>query len=168
MAFITPGTAVAGEVLTAARWNQDVVANTIALPRGVLGVVTLTSGFSTSATHTTFQDITGMSVSVSYEANRRLRVTIRVNPFPSAIPSDILYRVLRGSTEIARFYVDDSALTASVAQNITHSHVFNGPATAGTETFKVQIANFNVNSPVTNYADGQYNSQLIVEDVGAA
>jgi len=29
MAFITPGTAIAGEVLTAARWNQDVVANSI-------------------------------------------------------------------------------------------------------------------------------------------
>jgi hypothetical protein len=31
MAFITPGTVIAGEVLTAARWNQDVVANTNAL-----------------------------------------------------------------------------------------------------------------------------------------
>jgi hypothetical protein len=31
MSFVTPGTVIAGEVLTAVRWNQDVVANTEAL-----------------------------------------------------------------------------------------------------------------------------------------
>jgi hypothetical protein len=55
MSFVTPGTVVAGEVLTATRWNQDVVANTQEL-YDTMGLVLIASVPFTSASSVSVND----------------------------------------------------------------------------------------------------------------
>jgi hypothetical protein len=151
-----------GAILTAAQMNR--------LPWGILGYESLTTGFSTSATHTTFQD-EGLDASCSYGADRMLAVTLNVRPYPNGGLQAIYYRVLRGSTEVAKWVVESSVLSASTAGAVTLTAAFASPSTAATETFKVQIAAASSNTQVTSYAntvavDGP--RQFWVEDLGGA
>jgi hypothetical protein len=67
MAWTTPGTAVAGDVLTAARWNTDVRDNSNSLSRGIVAKITQTSDYSLTTSTT---DVTGLSVTWTAESNR--------------------------------------------------------------------------------------------------
>jgi hypothetical protein len=69
MAFITPGTVIAGEVLTAARWNQDVVANTDALYSSMrrLGYRTRSTDFTTASN--TFAGAADLFTPVTFTAD---------------------------------------------------------------------------------------------------
>jgi hypothetical protein len=167
MAWTTPGTATAGEVLTAAFWNTNVRDNLNASPRGILGFHTSTTAFQTSATHTTAQD-EGLTKSITYEANRTLKVTLRVNPFTTGGLQAVEYQVLRGATIIVVFFINLTDLSTTAATVKTLSHTFNGPASAATETFKVQYRAATSNTAVNSYADATLNKQLVVEDIGPA
>lgn len=150
----------AGAILTASQMNR--------LPWGILGYEQLTTSFGTSATHTTFQD-EGLDASCSYGANRMLRVTLSVRPYPNGGLQAIYYRVLRGSTEVAKWVVETAVLSAGTAGAFTLTQTFAGPATAATETFKVQIAAATANTQVSSYGntvaiDGP--RQFWVEDLG--
>lgn len=167
MAWVTPTNVATGDVLTAATWNQAVVENTITLPQGIIGIHTLTSGFSTSATHTTYQD-EGLTASVTYGANRYLKVGLLLRPYPNGGLQAILYQVLRGSTVVATFVFESPTLATGTAGVVYVEQSFAGPATAGTETFKVQVKAGAANTQVTSYAsstDGV--RQMIIEDCGA-
>ena len=129
----------------------------------LLGKHELNTSFATSSTHTTFQD-EGLTLSVSYQGGRVLRVSLNVHPYANGGAQGIVYQVLRTSTVVLTPQVG-FALTGSVT-SWSYSRVFNGPATAGTETFKVQIRGKDLNTAVTSYGDGNYFRGLVVEDLG--
>ena len=168
MAWVTPSNVVTGDVLTASTWNQDVVANTIALPGGVLfHSGDITSSFATSATHTTYQTRTGMSGSVSYAADRYLRVLTVLRLYPGGGLQGIKVQFRRGSTVIAQNFIDANQLNAFSATAIVLEWVFVGPNAAASETFDVQIAAGLSNTAVNDAASATYPSFFYVEDCGA-
>ena len=73
MAFVTPTDVTVGSVLTASKYNQEVVENTIVMPRGVMGYAQVTAnqaGITTVAT-----DLTGVTVSFTANSTRYYRTT---------------------------------------------------------------------------------------------
>ena len=152
-------------MLTAAFWNENVRDNSVALPRGILGIDELTTAFSTSSPHSTFQD-TGLSSSVTYEANRRLRVDVTTGLSRPGGANNIEIRILRTSTEVIRWFIRTERLETTI-NSFSFSYVFNGPATSGTETFKLQIggtSDFQVGCPAT----ATQKRQIVITDLGLA
>lgn len=139
-------------------------AKTTGLPFGILGRHALTTSFTTSATHTTFQD-EGLSTSVTYGANRYLRVTLTLSVGSSGGSQGVAFRVLRGSTTIHSWYMYESFGTIfGVARTLTCTIA--GPSSGATETFKVQIAAATSNTAVNSYGNAGEPRILTVEDVG--
>ena len=131
-------------------------------PYGVLGISTLATSFTTSATHTTYQD-EGLSTAVSYAANRVLRLTLRVHvDCPGGVQA-VNFKVIRNATDIAFFQAKPDAASP---ESTTWVAVINGPATAATETFKVQIKAATSNTSVRSYGDASFTRQLVIEDIG--
>lgn len=131
----------------------------------VLGRVTGTNSSVTSGTHTTMQDPTNqLSVSVTYQGNRILRVTVGCGPLASGGAQGLLYAVLRSSTTIVGFAVDASLATLHDSRTFTYT--FSGPATGATETFKLQMAARTANTAVTDFGSATYIRSLVVEDLG--
>jgi hypothetical protein len=137
---------------------------------GHLGSSTLETSFATTNPHTTYQD-EGLSTSVTYAANRKLRITLSVRPYTNGGTNFVGYRVLRGSTVVAvwGFGYPDISNTEAPAKTVVF--VMTTPGTGATETFKVQIQGAS-NTAVTSYgqswtaADG--GRQFIIEDIGPA
>jgi hypothetical protein len=168
MAWVTPTNVSTGDVLTASKWNTEVVANTSHLPRGVIGKNTaVTSNFTTSATHTTFQDVTGLTCSATYEANRMLRVNVTLAPYCSGGVQAVQYQILRGATIVAYIDFPSEGLAAGVAFSVSRAIILEGPSTAGTDTFKVQMRASSSNTAVNNYGNNVFPGRIIVEDLGA-
>ena len=133
-----------------------------AAPRGVLASHTLTNDFLTAAPHTAAQD-EGLTVEATYEANRVLRVTLKVIHFANGGVNNIAYEVFRGSTLLSRYRrLNDPAYNSE-----TWEVVVNGPSVAGTETFKVQMYALTNNTQIQSYGSAEFPRQLIVEDIGA-
>jgi hypothetical protein len=151
-------------------WNGTAWTPPTNIPWGFLGVSTLETSFATTSPHSTFQD-EGLSTSVTYGANRKLRITLSVRPYSNGGTNFIGYRVLRGSTVIATwgFGYPDISNTEAPAKTIMFT--MTTPSTAATETFKVQI-NGSVNTVVTSYGSlwvgGDGGRQLTIEDIGPA
>lgn len=66
MAWTTPGTATAGDVLTASFWNTNVRDNTLALSRGIIAKATITA----STSYVTAATDSGLSVTWTAESDR--------------------------------------------------------------------------------------------------
>lgn len=130
----------------------------------VIGSHSLQTSFTTSGTHTTFQD-EGLSISVTYGANRVLRVSLYVTPYSPGGIQAAQYQVLRTSTQVLQAITP--ALIVANGQSFTYSRVFNGPATAATETFKVQLKALTANTSVASFgAANGFDRQLLIEDLG--
>jgi len=139
-------------------------------PWGVLGSHTLETSFYTSSPHTTLQD-EGLSVSVSYGPSRKLRATLLIRPYANGGANYMNFKLLRGSTAVCTWGFGLPDISADSAPHKTISYIFTGPSTAGTETFKVQIAAAPNNTQVCSYgqpttSDGP--RQLVIEDIGPA
>ena len=130
----------------------------------LLGRHELTTAFTTSSTHTTFQD-EGLTLSVSYQGGRVLRVSLNVHAVATGGTQGIAYQVLRTATSVMQSQIG-FALPAASATSFSFNRVFNGPATAATETFKVQIKALTANTSVSSYGDASYVRHLVVEDLG--
>lgn len=152
--------ATTGSVLTATEYNY--------LPRGLLAYsAAVTAAFTTSATHTTFQDIPNYTASTTYAASRILRVSIQVAPYISGGANNVSYKIIRGSTDVCSFDIPNEALTSGTAHSLFFSHTFAGPSSSATETFKVQMKAITNNTSVSNFASSSNVGRLIVEDLGA-
>jgi hypothetical protein len=148
----------AGQVLTAAQANR--------WPRGALGYASSQIGFTTASTHTTFQD-TGLSATVTYAADRLLKVTYVTHAIPSGGVQGISYRFLRGSTVLRQMEVTSTVFpNTSNAFTLTLEAIFQGPNVSATESFKVQIAAATSNTAVIDYGDSSRIRQFSVEDLG--
>lgn len=141
-----------------ARWAN---ANNYAL----LGQATSASDFTTSGTHTTFQD-NGLSVSVTYGASRILRVSVGTQAFPQGGANGIAYRVLRGATVVKQWQMSPLRASSVESDTTTMTAVVNGPATAATETFKVQIRASANNTAVKEIGTSDFARYLTIEDLG--
>lgn len=136
---------------------------------GVLGRHTLTTIFNTASPHNVFQD-EGLSCSVSYGPSRLLRATLSVRPYTPGGQNFVTYRLLRGSTTITNWGNGYPEISNTEAPSKTLTYTFAGPATAATETFKIQIAG-TANTQVTSYGQPESSDgprQFIIEDIGAA
>ena len=157
---ITPNTTfTAGNVLTAAQMNR--------LPWGVLARTQITSTFTSSATHTTFQDVTSYSTSCTFGPNRVLRVSMQVNPYVPGGANSIQFKMIRGSTDLNIFDVNTKLLDTGAASSFVLSTTILGPATGATETFKVQMRGTS-NLQVANFASASTIGLLMIEDLGQA
>jgi hypothetical protein len=157
---INPNTTfTSGAILTAAQMNR--------LPWGVLGTASTTTAFNTTGTHTTFQDVTGVSASIAYTAGRILRVQVIVNPYTPAALNDMTFQVLRGSTSIREWAINQACLSLSNVTAFCLSHTFSGPGTGATETFKLQVK-AGTNTAVQCFASASQPMTMTVEDIGEA
>ena len=157
---ITPNTTfTAGNVLTAAQMNR--------LPWGVLGLLRSTTAFNTSATHTNYQD-DGLSVSVAYQANRILRATWITAVYVAGGVNTINAKLVRGSTDVMEWSFPSEVLATGFALSVTESIVFQGPVSAATETFKIQIRASTNNTRVDEFASAAAPRALLIEDLGQA
>ena len=169
MGFVTPTNVTVGSVLTASKYNQEVVENILVSPRGVLGKHTLTTGFATSSTHTNAQD-TGLTTPVTYEANRTLKITCASQYFPSGGLQAIELLMVRGTTPtvIATFSMAGAALDAGVSNSFTHVALMTTGASGATETFKTRIRAVTNNTAVNQFGNATFGRFLIIEDIGPA
>ena len=154
-------------MLTAAFWNTNVRDNSLELERK-LAFTSSATQFATSATHTTFQDV-GISASVSYAANRILQVTYLTAGVPAGGIQGIIWKLVRGSTDVRTFESTSGQYpNTSNIQHFTFVSTFQGPATAGTETFKIQVKANSANTNVVDFGAAAYPRVLLVEDLGPA
>ena len=152
MAWTTPGTAVAGDVLTAAFWNlqvRDNLANLRALANVQTTPVTAAT-FTRQAS--TFADITGLSVSITPTATTsKILVSVSLN-FGASSTADFFHlRLMRDSTAIgigdaagARDRTTSGANGGDTVELLNCSIVFlDTPNTTSATTYKVQVRNTN-------------------------
>lgn len=137
----------------------------VARPYAVLGRHSLTTAFTTSATHTTAQN-EGLTTSVTYGASRVLRVVFTVNPYAAGGANTVTYTLLRGSTTIRQFNLHSGIMSTTASFSMTQSHTFAGPVGGATETFKLQINGTPNNTSVSSFADANYPRTLLIEDLG--
>ena len=136
----------------------------VAVP-GLLGFASSTTSFTTSGTHTDFQD-EGLSASITYGAGRRLRLSAGLNLYVPGGANQMQMRFLRGSTTILEREMPSGALSNLYLNNQVIAHVFNGPTAGATETFKVQIKGVS-NTQVGSFASSTFVKTLAVEDLGS-
>lgn len=158
MAWTTPGTATAGDVLTAAFWNTQVRDNFTATHNASTGVLLssampvgsviqavngTTSTHTTKSSSTTFTD-TNLSVSITPTSTSHKILIIVFQAGINKTANDIVVRLklLRGSTDLIEF---ESAAggNGSVAFNgvgAAGATYLDSPATTSSVTYKTQYA----------------------------
>jgi hypothetical protein len=130
----------------------------------VLGFQSLQTSYPTTGTHTTYQD-EGLSFSATYRASRILRVSWNGGLFAGGGAQRIKIKALRGATSLFEFS------TPTIVNNLLteaygFSYVFAGPSTAGTETFKMQVAAVTANTSVQSSGTAAQPRTLLLEDLG--
>jgi hypothetical protein len=152
MAWTTPGTAVAGEVLTAAFWNEQVrdnLANLRALAN--IQVATVTTPVTLSSVSTdVFYDATGLSVTITpTSASSKIRIMVDLSvSLAGGADARAYFRVLRDSTPVGvgtstgnraaankNFYEGIATIENSLCWNLIDT-----PGTTSATTYKVQYA----------------------------
>jgi hypothetical protein len=145
MAFTTPGTAVAGEVLTAAFWNEQVRDNLNVL-RAFTNVnsTTLTNAF-TQAMTTTYVDITNYSVTITPTfATSKVLIMANAHVLSDAGVQILHYRLVRGTTAISVGAAAGNRVQASIgiwdngSPQTAMIHYLDSPATTSAITYKIQ------------------------------
>lgn len=154
---VNPNTTfTSGDVLTASQMNR--------LPWGIVGNQTLTTVFSTAATHTTFQD-NGATLTFTEVSGRAYRITYRGLVYPNGGLQTINLRFMRGTTALTQFNFPSTALDAANAFPFTMSTVYVSTA-SGSATYKVQMAAATANTQVSDYGDATYVRGFWIEDIG--
>jgi hypothetical protein len=143
MAFTTPGTAVAGEVLTAAFWNEQVRDN-IANLRALANVKSTlkTDTFTASTGQGVYAAVTGLEVTITPTS-----ATSKILVLAHMSGSSLFYRVKRDSTLVGVGNVAGSRSRVSSgfgspgAEEIGGSGVvfIDSPATTSSITYSVEI-----------------------------
>jgi hypothetical protein len=135
-----------------------------ARPYALLARTALTTAFTTSATHTTYQD-EGLSASVSYGAARVLRATLTVQPYASGGSQGLNYKLVRGSTDVYVWTIG-RGLSNTFQEATTLTYSFAGPVAGATETFKIQQSALSINTAVNSFGSATQPRVLTIEDLG--
>ena len=146
MPWTTPGTAVAGDVLTAAFWNLNVRDNLNAIYTAGTNVVMGTDSTATTISSTTLTD-TGLSIAITpSSASSKILIwayvplqSFRVTDFNNAGIA-----LVRGSTVIASTTGSQIGTTGSPVAGFTAGRAIasvvylDSPATTSSTTYKIQ------------------------------
>ena len=146
-------------------WVEIVSALTKA-PRGVMGVHTLTGIFTTSATHTTFQD-DGLTLTITEISGRRYRITVIEQPYPSGGQQGTQFKLVRNATDLRSFTYSTAVMDSGVSYPAVMQFVYTSAA-SGSTTYKVQLAALSANTAVSTYGDALNPRQLLIEDIGVS
>ena len=161
MAWINPSTVAHGEVLTSAKWNQDVVANTTALPLGIVQYSEKTAdqnGISTVA------DITGLNVTWTADSSRYYRISLYLAPIrQNTAPGVVVPRIADGSgtTKVQ----GNVTLVAGDFGSPTIAEIVTGLSGSITRKAQISTTSGTVDVLAATATEGNY---LIVEDLGSA
>jgi hypothetical protein len=160
MAFTTPGTAVAGSVLTSAFWNTNVRENTNAIRAAQVNVLSATMTGIQNTTSAAFVDITDgttpLSVTITpSSATSKILILASVNvsfTYPSSQPQAVHLRLTggnsstdyrgnaAGSRERAAYSIQSGANFVPADSLLNAALMFlDSPATASAITYKAQI-----------------------------
>jgi len=150
------GLFTAGAILTAAQMNTYVRDNLTAVRSPQINVKQSfkTDVFTSSSTHTTFQDITGLSVQITPTfSDSKVLVIASLNLSNSvASATHMMVKLLRGSTVLG---VPSSGSNPATAADSTAGNTFiaqlnicylDSPATTSLTTYKIQGASTNNNA----------------------
>lgn len=146
-----------GATLTAANMNN--------LPFGVCGLQTLTSIFTTSATHTTFQD-TGMTLTITEVSGRQYKITATSNIYTPGGVQSLNMRLVRATAVLKQNNFPDSVMNSGNSLGIvTMTYVYTSVA-SGSATYKMQMCAGASNTSVSDYGDATFPRQFMIEDIG--
>lgn len=149
MAWTTPGTATAGDVLTAAYWNVNVRDNMNALNSVVTNVQSTTvTAITASTTSASLADITGLTTTITpSSATSRVLVLVQMN-IGYNLAQEAYFNLVRNSTAIgigvggAANYTSVIRLDAYTTSTIIPFSInfVDSPATTSATTYKMQWA----------------------------
>jgi len=145
MAWTTPGTAVAGDVLTAAFWNANVRDNMNDIRTTNANVQQTTLTTKPSTTSSTNVDITSFSVSITPSStSSKVLIFVAANFGTSAADVNAFIRLLRNSTAIhtsdddATYWLRSLSASGNVL-NFPNAFVYlDSPSTTSATTYKLQ------------------------------
>lgn len=143
-------------VLTSAQMNN--------LPFGIVAGQTLTSSFTTSATHTTFQD-DGFSISFNEISGRIYKITALENPYPSGGQQGIGFQIQRNGTTLRQFQYSTTVMDSGTGYPAVLEFIYTA-TTSGAATYTMRIAAATANTAVSTYGDGSFPRQFVIEDIG--
>jgi hypothetical protein len=159
MAFITPSEVEAGDPLTETLWNQDVVENTISLPRGFVARAqrTVNQGSISSTV-----DLTSLTVTFTADATRRYKTTLilpyneqaTTNGYQQFLITDGSNVQKAGSTQFAVVAQGSFCQVIAYEQGISGSQTRKGRANTSAGSF---TSNGSASEPAS----------ILVEDIGA-
>jgi len=132
-------------------------------PWGYIDSHSLSTAFTTSSTHTTYQD-EGLTKSITTLANRRIKVTASLNLYASGGANSIAIQMLHGATVIRQFDIDTSAISTSNPLSLTFVGFY--ISSAATENIKIQIKALVGNTAVDSFGSATYARELLIEDIG--
>ena len=161
MAFVTPTDVATGEVLTASRYNQDVVENTIALPRGIVAYAEKTSdqtGISAAA------DITGLSVAWTADSSRYYRISLYLAPIRQNTSPAVVVPVIADGSSTTKVQAN-LTLVAGDFGLVTIAEIVTGLSGSITRKARISATGGTVDVLAATATEGNY---LIVEDLGQA
>lgn len=145
------------------------IAVTDALPatagKGLLGYATTTTDFSTSTTGSDV-DVTDLSVAVTVEANRLIRITCVYGWANNA-----LALIKEGSTTLGKGFGASWGSTPSSPtehRNVNQVTAIVASPSAGAHTYKVAVRNFTASGSCGMNFDAEFPGWIIVEDIGPA
>jgi hypothetical protein len=134
---------------------------------GAVGLQTLTSIFTTSATHTTFQD-TGMTLSVAEVSGRRYKITAIGNIYTPGGVQSLESRLLRDAAVLKQANWHESVMNSGNSLGVTFLTYIYTSVGSGSATYKIQMRAGVSNTSVSDYGDATFPRQFFVEDIGPA
>ena len=165
MAFVTPTDVATGEVLTASRYNADVVENMDVIRAAQINVQSTIKTDTFTMASATFADVTGLSVSITPSAaTSKVLVIVSIHLSGFAGATNAFGKVVRDSTDIfigatagsrkrCTFFSHDN----DGGHSITAAHL-DSPATTSATTYKVQVSAQSASTVAVNRSIGDADS----------
>lgn len=146
-----------GQVLTSQQQNN--------FPFGLMGLQTLTSVFTTSATHTTFQD-TGMTLTITEISGRRYRIIAVSNIYTPGGVQALNMRLLRSAAVLKQSNFTESVMNSGNSLGIVTMNYIYTSVSSGSATYKMQMSAGANNTSCADYGDATQPRQFYIEDIG--
>jgi hypothetical protein len=150
MAWTTPTTVAAGEVLTAALWASDVQANSLAIRQAQVNVVSANTTTKSSTTSSSYADVGGMTVTITPSASTsKVLVILTIAAGFSSRSGALQFQLVRGATALGNSDdgmsvaidadMETSDLNATFGLRYAVFSFLDSPATTSATTYKLQF-----------------------------
>ena len=150
-----PGTATDSTIHTAADDNK--------LPGGWIGYAEVTAG--QTGIGGTDTDLTGLSVAVTVNTSRRIKVSCQATTVADSGTPNIRLKIKEGATQLTQLVREQTATGGGTSgQTITGSWI--GTPSAGSHTYKLALQTTSATGGI--FASSTEPAWLLVEDLGPA